>query len=271
MQIFSSGRVAELRAQGIAVGDLGRVEAGDVAGEAEVLAASSRRSRAGPGRGRSATMSSGSPMKIARSRSRGWRGDVLDHLGVVVGGEERLALAALGHRQHADEVGQPDVGRGLEPGVLVQEVVDLPGLVGDPEVEALVLHDVVEDHEVRAEDLVEPAQHLEGVELVLAGLGVDVSRLGGELGARGVDALAARLEHRRHRAAGRASRSRGRGGASRNSSRDRDVAPDVAEADRRADQERPRAPARVARRWRRDAGGSTRSANSRMSRLTSTG
>ena len=84
----------------------------------------------------------------------------------------------------------------------MQEVVDLPGLVGDPEIEALVLHDVVEDHEVRAEDLVEAAQHLEGVELVLAGLGVDVSRLGCELGTGRVDALALRLEHRRHRVLG---------------------------------------------------------------------
>ena len=43
-------------------------------------------------------------------------GDVLDHLRVVVGREERLALAALGHRQHADEVGEPGVGSGLETG-----------------------------------------------------------------------------------------------------------------------------------------------------------
>ena len=47
-------------------------------------------------------------------------------------------LAAVGHRQPADEVRQPDVGRALQLGVLVQVVVDLPGLVADPEVVALL-------------------------------------------------------------------------------------------------------------------------------------
>ena len=55
-----------------------------------------------------------------------------------------LALAALGLRQPADEVGQEAVARRLELGVLVQEVVDLPGLVGDPHVEALLGDDVVD-------------------------------------------------------------------------------------------------------------------------------
>ena len=39
-------------------------------------------------------MSSGLPTKMARSRTPGWLLDVPDHLGVVVGGEERLVLAA---------------------------------------------------------------------------------------------------------------------------------------------------------------------------------
>src|SRR4051794_12312955 len=69
-------------------------------------------------------------------------GDVLDHLRVEVGGQERLPLAALAHRHDAHEVGHPHVGRGLELGVLVQEVVDLPALVGDPDVERLLLHEV---------------------------------------------------------------------------------------------------------------------------------
>ena len=60
--------------------------------------------------------------------------DVLDHLGVVVGGQERLALAARRHRQPADEVGHPGERRPLELRVLVQEVVDVPRLVADHEV-----------------------------------------------------------------------------------------------------------------------------------------
>jgi len=36
--------------------------------------------------------------------------DVLDHLRVVVGGEQRLALSAVGHRQVTDEVGKPHKG-----------------------------------------------------------------------------------------------------------------------------------------------------------------
>ena len=108
--------------------------------------------------------------------------DVLDHLGVVVGGQEALVLAAVGHRQAADEVGQPHVGGPLLLGVLVQVVVELPRLVPDPEVVVLVAHDVVEDHEVGDQDLVHPAQGLEAVEVVLGRLGLDVVRLVGQQG-----------------------------------------------------------------------------------------
>ena len=256
---FSPGAEAELCAQGLAIGELGRVEAGDVAREAEMLACPLRdRRQAGaeaPGDDVAGVADEERPvaqLRVAR--------DVLDHLGVVVGGEERLALAAAGHRHDADEVGQPHVGRGLQRGVLVQEVVDLPGLVGDPEVEALVAHEVVEDHEVGAEDLVEPAQHPERVELVLARLGIDVRRLGGELGAGRVDALAARLEHRRDRVL-REPLDLEPGVQPAQLVGDGDVAPDVAESDRRADEERaarlarprtpaPRAACRRARRTR---------------------
>jgi hypothetical protein len=59
---------------------------------------------------------------------------VLDHLGVVVRGEERLVLTAVRHRQPPHEVGQPHVGGPLLLGVLMQVVVELPGLVADPQV-----------------------------------------------------------------------------------------------------------------------------------------
>ena len=118
--------------------------------------------------------------------------DVLDHLGVVVGGEERLALAARGHRQPADEVGHPGERRPLELRVLVQEVVDVPRLVADHEVVLALLDRVVEHHEVRDEDLVHPPDRLERVEVVLGRLAGDVGRLRRELGAQRVDPLAAR-------------------------------------------------------------------------------
>jgi hypothetical protein len=121
--------------------------------------------------------------------------DVLDHLGVVVGGQERLVVAAVGHRQPPDEVGEPAVGRPLLLGVLVQVVVELPGLVPDPEVVVLVADDVVEEHEVRKQDLVHPANRLEAMQVVLRRLALDVPRLVRQQLARWVEPLAARLEH----------------------------------------------------------------------------
>ena len=125
--------VAELGAQRLPVGERRRVEACHVAGEVEVLLGPVADHRK-LGTERSGTMSSGLPTKIARSRTRGIARDVLDHLGVVVGRQERLALAAVGHRQPADEVGEPGVRGPLELRVLVQVVVELPCLVADPEV-----------------------------------------------------------------------------------------------------------------------------------------
>src|SRR3712207_7617967 len=55
-------------------------------------------------------------------------------------------------RSPADEVGEPGVRRRLELGVLVQEVVELPGLVADPEVVRLALGDLAEHHEVRDQE-----------------------------------------------------------------------------------------------------------------------
>ena len=126
-------------------------------------------------------------------------GDVLDHLGVVVRRQRRLALPAVRHRQEAHEVGEPDVRTTLELGVLVPEVVDVPGLVADDDVVEPGLDDLLEDHEVRDEDLVHPPQRLEAVQVVPVGLRREVAGLRREPRARRVDGLARGLQDGRHR------------------------------------------------------------------------
>ena len=194
-QTCSAGAISELGSQPLAVRELGRVEAGHVAGEVVVLlgpVADPRQPGAEEVRDDVVCVADEDrPVADARVAC-----DVLDHLGVVVGRQERLVLAAVGHRQPADEVGQPHVGRGLQLGVLVQVVVELPRLVPDPEVVRVVADDVVEDHEVREQDLVHPPQRLEAVEVVLRRLALDVVRLVREQRAGGVDPLSARLERR---------------------------------------------------------------------------
>jgi hypothetical protein len=104
-------------------------------------------------------------------------GDVLDHLGVVVGGDERLARAAVGHGQPADEVGEPGVGGVLLLRVLVQVVIEFPGFVADPQVVVLLAGQVVEDHKVGQQDLIHPPDGLEAVQVMLGRLGLDVPGL----------------------------------------------------------------------------------------------
>ena len=96
--------------------------------------------------------------------------DMLDHLGVVVGRQESLVLAARRHRHEADEVGEPGERCLLQLGMLVPVVVDVPGLVGDHEVVAAGVDGILEDHEVGDQHLVHAADRLEGVEIVLARL-----------------------------------------------------------------------------------------------------
>ena len=169
-QTCSPSRVPELRPQALAVGDLSRVEPGDVAGEVVVRLGPfpDRRQPGAEGVRDDVVGLADEDRPVADRRPAR---DVLDHLGVVVRGQVRLALAAVGHRQPADEVGQPHVGGGLELRVLVQVVVELPRLVADPEVVRLVADDVVEDHEVREQDLVHPADRLEAVQVVAGRLG----------------------------------------------------------------------------------------------------
>ena len=188
------GLVTQLPAQCAAGGERGRVEPGYVAGETEVrLGPFSDRGQPGPKvPGHDVVGLADEDRTVAHSRVPRY---VLEHLGVVVGGEGRLALAAFGHRQPADEVGQPNERGGLALGVLVQEVVDFPRLVADPEVVLLLAHHVVEDHEVRKQDLVHAPQRLEHVQLVAGRLGPDVRALAGQGCARRMDPLAVRLEH----------------------------------------------------------------------------
>ena len=169
---------------------------------------------------------------MARSRRLGIALDVLDHLGVVVGGERCLVFAAGGHGQVADEVGQPCVRRRLQLRVLVQEVVDLPAFVGDPDVEPLLADEVVEDHEVRAEDLVHPSQGLECVQVVVARLAVDVRNLARERRACRMDRLAALPQHGCHRLL-REPVDLEAGHLSAQLVGDRDVAPRMPQTDRR--------------------------------------
>ena len=167
---------AELPAQLLAALDQRRgVEAGDVAAELVVALGPV----ADPGEVRPEVVrhdvvgvaDEHSPVADAREAL-----DLLDHLRVVVGGQECLAVAAVSHRQPADEVCQPRERRVLDLGVLVQVVVELPGLVADPEVVALLAHDVVEHHEVGDQDLVHAPDGLERVEVVFGRLGRDVRR-----------------------------------------------------------------------------------------------
>ena len=107
--------------------------------------------------------------------------DVVDHVAVVVCGQVALALAAILHRQEADEVGHPGERDTLLARVLVQVVVELPRLVADPQVVALVAYHVMEEHEVGGEDLVHATQCVKAVQVVLGGLRLDVPRLVGQV------------------------------------------------------------------------------------------
>ena len=86
-------------------------------------------------------------------------------------------------------------GESFELRVLVQEVVDLPGFVGDHQVGRLVTNDLAEQHEVGDHDLVHSPDRLERVQVVFAGLGLEVARLAEQILGGGVHSLSGRLEH----------------------------------------------------------------------------
>ena len=162
--------------------------------------------------------------------------DVLEHLRVEVGGQRGLALAVLRERQPADEVGQPRERCRLVLRVLVQEVVELPRLVPDPEVVRLRADDVAEDEVVVREHLVHRADHLERPELVLAAPRVDDADLREEAVARGVHALAGGLERATGRLLGEPVDLEA-GHARPQLACDREVAARVAQPDRGGDEE----------------------------------
>ena len=187
-------------------------------------------------------MSSGLPTKIGTVTDPRVARDVLDHLGVVVGGQEALAVSAVGHREEADEVGQPHVLAPFQLGVLVPEVVDVPRLVADHDVVQPFLDDLLEHHEVGDQDLVHAAQRLEAVEVVLAGLRRDVRRLVGEPPTGRVDVLTLGFEHGRDGMLGQPV-DLDVGTEPLELLGDGDVAPSMAEPDRRREVERPLRPA----------------------------
>ena len=129
----------------------------------------------------------------------------------------------------------------------MQEVVEVPRLVADPQVEGLALDQVVEDHEVVDQHLVHPAYGVEGVQVVLAALGLEVAGLAGQQPRGRVHHLAALLEELRDRRLGEPL-DLDVGALLAHRVGDREVAPDVAEADRGGQVEDARAPTRPDRR-----------------------
>ena len=164
---------------------------------------------------------------------------VLDHLRVVVRAELDLALVALRvDGQEPDDVGQEGVRRDLALGVLVQEVVDVPSLVTDPEVVRRLAHHVVEQHVVGAEDLVHPPEGVERVQVVgrspRSPSAPTRRRARRSPGGR----LAVRSQHLGHRRLGQPLDLQV-GHPLAHGPGDREVAQHVAQADRRADPQGP--------------------------------
>ena len=213
---------------------------------------------AGRGRTSRSSTSSSSPTMMDRSRTSGMQAQVVDVLRVLLPRAPELDRAGLvAHGQHADEVGHEDVGRPLELGVLVQEVVEVPSLVTDPQVVVLPLHDVGERHEVGGHDLVHVPERVEGVQLVVARPALEVRALVEEEPGGGMQALAPRLHHAIGGIGGEEVH-RGVGVDRAERAGDGEVALDVAEADRAREPQDAAlrgAPARRARGGFRSVGG----------------
>src|SRR5215467_12086030 len=171
------GAVAQLRAQGGAVGEGPRVEVEGVPGEAEVLPRPLPHVREV-----GAELAIEHVLLVAHQEGQvahvGMEAKVVDVLRVLLPTADELGRrAVLPHGEHADEVGEEGVGCPLEIRILVEEVVEIPALVADPEIVALALHHVGEGHEVRREDLVHVPQRVEGVELVIGRPALEVLAL----------------------------------------------------------------------------------------------
>ena len=135
--------------------------------------------------------------------------------------------------------------------MLVEEVVEVPGLVADPEVERLSFHQVVEDHEVVDQHLVHAAYGVERVQVVLARLRLEVPGLARQEPGGRVDRLAPLLQELRDGRLGEPLDLEVRTQLTHRVG-DGEVAPHVSEADGGGQVEHPRPPARgTARRSRR--------------------
>ena len=150
----------------------------------------------------------------------------------------------------------------------MQVVVDLPRLVADHEVVGLGLQQVVEHHEVGDEDLVHVPPGVEGVEVVLAGLGLEVRGLAGQRRLAGWSVSPRASSTRVTGILGQPVDLELRTGAAQRAG-DRDVAQRVAEADGARDEQR--APAAARRPGASAGGGGRRARKSRTSRLKRTG
>ena len=237
MQTCSSVAVAELGAQRLAVGELGRVEPGDVAGEVEVLL--------GPVADRRQSRAEGARARCRRRRRRRWPGRAAAGSGRSARSSRRCsrrsgpprarrrrASAASRRSRSAQAYAEP-----LQLGVLVQEVVDVPGLVADPQVVGLVA--------TRSWKTMKFASRISSIRRIAwkacRSCSADSVSMWRDSLARcalaGMDPLAARLEHRGHRMLGQPVDLEVRVQLAQLVG-DRDVAPGVAEPDRRGDVER---------------------------------
>ena len=124
---------------------------------------------------------------------------MLDHLGVVIGGEVLLVTATRRHGEEPDEVGHPDMVTPLELRVLVPEMIDVPRLIPQGQVVQALFHDLLEDHEVGHQDLVHAAQCLEAMQIMTGCLGGDVGRFTGQPLTGGVNGLPFGFEDTGHR------------------------------------------------------------------------
>ena len=157
--------VAELGPQRLAFGLADWLEAGHIAGKFEVLF--------GPCPDRSETGA-----EVVRHDIVGFADeqcsvpqvrvslDVVDHLGVVVRSQDASAVPPSGIGSQPTKSVSQQNGARFEFGVLVKEAVELPRLVADPQVVGLLLDDVLEDHEIGDQDLVEPTPGPEAVQFV---------------------------------------------------------------------------------------------------------
>src|SRR5690349_4878814 len=171
------GPVAELGAQGRPLGEGAGIEVEGVARETEVLAGPL------PHVGEVGAELAVQHVFFVADQDRqvphvGMPAQVVDVLRVLLPAADELGGGAVfPHREQADEVGEEGVGGSLEIRVLVEEVVEVPALVADPQIVAVALDHVGQGHEVRGHDLVHVPERVERVQLVIGGPALEVRGL----------------------------------------------------------------------------------------------